>query len=125
MSPHPLRDRSRELRKNATKQEKQLWYKYLNSFPLRMHRQMVIDNYIVDFYCHKAKLVIELDGGQHYDAEKLKQDEDRTAWLESQGLAVLRFTNLDVDQHFFEVCERIKEIADQRLVELADNQTEL
>ena len=125
MSPHPLRDRSRELRKNATKQEKQLWYKYLNSFPLRMHRQMVIGNYIVDFYCHKAKLVIELDGGQHYDDEKLKQDEDRTAWLESQGLVVLRFTNLDVDQHFLGVCERIKEIADQRLVELADNQTEL
>ena len=122
MSPHPLRDRSRELRKIATKQEKQLWYKYLNSFPLRMHRQMVIGKYIVDFYCHKAKLVVELDGGQHYDDEKLKQDEDRTAWLESQGLVVLRFTNLEVDHHFFEVCERIKEMVDQRLVELAGNQ---
>ncbi len=120
MSPHPLRDRSRELRKNATRQEKQLWYQYLNSFPVRMHRQMVLGNFIVDFYCHKAKLVIEIDGGQHFDDEKLKMDEVRTAWLESQGLVVLRFTNLEVDRHFFEVCERIREVVDQRLDELAD-----
>ena len=120
MSPHPLRDRSRELRKNATKQEKKLWYQYLNTFPVRMHRQMVIGYFIVDFYCHKAKLVIELDGGQHFDDEKLKKDEVRTAWLESRGLVVLRFTNLEVDQHFSGVCERIREVVEQRLVELED-----
>ncbi len=85
-----------------------------------MHRQMVLGNYIVDFYCHKAKLVVEIDGGQHFDDEGLKKDEFRTAWLESQGLIVLRFTNLEVDRNFFEVCERIREVVDQRLVELTD-----
>jgi len=80
---------------------------------------MVIENYIVDFFCHQAKLVIELDGGQHYSDEGIMQDNIRTAFLEGTGLMVLRFTNWDVDHHFDQVCERIKEVVDQRLIELS------
>ena len=108
MSPHPLRDRSRELRKKATRQENQLWYKYLCTFPIRVHRQMVIGNYIVDFFCHRGILVIELDGGQHYQDENTIQDDLRTTFLESQGLFVLRFTNWEVDHRFEQVCLSIK-----------------
>ena len=119
MSPHLLRDRSRELRKNSTKQERSLWYNYLRSIEPRVHRQRVIGNYIVDFYCHQAKLVIELDGGQHYSDEEIKSDQVRTAYLELQGSKVLRFTNWEVDHRFYQVCEQIKKVADQRLDELA------
>lgn len=80
---------------------------------------MVIGNYIVDFFCHHAKLVIELDGGQHFQDENTYRDDLRTGFLESQGLFVLRFTNWEVDHRFAQVCQRIKEVADQRLVELA------
>jgi very-short-patch-repair endonuclease len=119
MSPHPLRNRSRDLRKNSTKQENSLWYKYLSTFGLRVYRQRVIGNYIVDFYCHQAKLVIELDGGQHYSDEEMKSDQIRTAYLESQGLKVLQFTNWEVEHQYYQVCEQIKQVAYQRLVELA------
>ena len=86
---------------------------------MRIHRQMVIGNYIVDFFCHQVKLVIELDGGQHFQNENTNLDDIRTSFLESQGLFVLRFTNWEVDHRFAQVCKRIKEVADQRLVELA------
>lgn len=122
MPPRPLRDRSRELRKKATKQENQLWYNYLSNFPFRTHRQKVIGNYIVDFYCHQARLVIELDGGQHYDDEKVKLDQVRTSFLKSQGLMVLRFTNWDIDHQFSQVCERIEEVVNQRLVEASETE---
>ncbi len=105
--------------KKATRQEKQLWYQYLNTFPIRVYLQLVIGNYIVDFFCHHVKLVIELDGGQHYQDEYTNRDNIRTSFLESQGLFVLRFTNWEVDHQFAQVCQRIKEVADQRLVELA------
>lgn len=120
MSPHPLRDRSRQLRKNSTKQERSLWYRYLSNFELRVHRQRVIGNYIVDFNCHQSKLVIELDGGQHYSDEEIKSDQIRTAYLESQGLRVLRFTNWEVDHQLFQVCEKIKLVALGRSNELAE-----
>ena len=120
MSPHPLRDRSRELRNNATQQENQLWHQFLSAFSLRFHRQKVIGNYIVDFYCHQAKLVVELDGGQHFSEEGLKLDELRASFLESQGLFVLRFTNWEINHRFFQVCQRIEEVVNQRLFELSE-----
>ena len=58
--------RAKELRKNATRQENHLWYDFLRSYPVRFQRQKTIGSFIVDFYCHAAKLVIELDGSQHY-----------------------------------------------------------
>ena len=90
-----------------TKEESLLWCCFLCKYPLRFRRQYVIENYIVDFYCHQARLIVELDGSQHYDPEEAKKDQMRTAYLESQGLQVLRFTNLEVLQQFRYVCEAI------------------
>ena len=87
---------SQRLRKEMTKEERHLWYDFLRSYPVQFKRQFPIDNYIVDFYCHQAKLVVELDGSQHYEPEKLEYDRRRTAFLEEKGLYVLRFSNLDV-----------------------------
>lgn len=110
-----LKDKARELRNNATSQEDKLYYQFLRRFNVRIHRQKVIGYYIVDFYCHKAKLVIELDGGQHFQDEQLVHDDMRTHFLESQGLLVLRFTNWEVDHQFPSVCQQIEEVVDQRV----------
>jgi very-short-patch-repair endonuclease len=118
MSEMSLKDKARDLRNNATSQENQLYYQFLRSFKVRIHRQKVIGYYIVDFYCHKAKLVIEIDGGQHFQDKKMNQDDLRTAFLEKQGLLVLRFTNWEVDHQFAQVCQRIEEVVDQRIEEL-------
>ena len=118
MSEESLKDKARELRNNATSQEDKLYYQFLRRFKVRIHRQKVIGYYIVDFYCHKAKLVIELDGGQHFQEENLVHDDLRTRFLESQGLLVLRFTNWEVDNQFAQVCQRIEDVVDQRFAEL-------
>ena len=102
-----LTKRSQELRKAQTKEEARLWYQFLCRYPLRSHRQYVIGNYIVDFYCHKAKLVVELDGSQHCEPDEIEYDRKRTAYLQSQGLEVVRFSNLDVIRRFRPVCEAI------------------
>ena len=102
-----LKDYSRQLRKEQTKEEALLWYNFLSKYPVRFRRQYIIGNYIVDFYCHKAKLVVELDGSQHYDESGMIYDKQRTEYLESQGLNVLRFSNLDVQRQFQSVCEAI------------------
>ena len=89
---------SRELRKNMTDAEKRLWSKVrlrqLKGY--QFFRQRVIGNYIVDFYCPGAKLVIEGDGGQHYLEEMVAADKRRDGYLNSRGLKVLRFTDTDV-----------------------------
>ena len=96
---------ARNLRKNQTKEEALLWYNFLRKCPVRFHRQYVIGNYIADFYCHKAKLVIELDGSQHY--EDPAYDIRRDVWLRSQGLTVLRIPNNAIKDDFSGVCEQI------------------
>ena len=98
---------ARRLRKAQTKEEALLWYNFLRKYPLRFHRQYVIGNYIADFYCHKAKLVVELDGSQHFESKEMQKDAERTAYLQAQGLQVLRFSNSDVLQKFSAVCEKI------------------
>ena len=95
------------VKKNQTKEEALLWYNFLAKYSPRFHRQYVIGEYIVDFYCHQAKLVVELDGSGHYEPETTKKDQIRTKYLQSLGLRVLRFTNLDVLQKFSAVCEII------------------
>lgn len=90
-----------------TKEENLLWYNFLRKYPLQFRRQYVIGNYIVDFYCHKAKLAIELDGSQHYEQAGINYDRQRTQYLQTQGIQVLRFTNLEVLQQFPLVCEVI------------------
>ena len=109
-----LTPKAQNLRKNATKEENLLWYQFLRHYSLPVKRQKVIGHYIVDFYCHQAKLVIELDGSQHYDAEAIAYDRKRSAYLESQGLQVLRFTNLEVLREFRAVCDMIDRIVKQR-----------
>ena len=110
-----LRPRARELRNNATKQENHLWFCFLRQRSEHWYRQKVIGAFIVDFYCPKAKMVIELDGMQHYTPQGLAYDKERSAYLEGRGLKVIRFQNKDVDDAFFLVCKRIAEAADARL----------
>ena len=99
--------RSRNLRNNATKEENHLWYDFLRSYPVRFHRQYVIEHYIADFLCTKAKLIIELDGSQHYESKAIAYDSQRTAVFQKYGFEVLRYTNLEIKLRFREVCEDI------------------
>ena len=98
---------AKEMRKNMTPWERKLWYEFLRSYPVRFQRQKAIGNYIVDFYCAKARLVIELDGGGHYTEEQLEKDAIRTKVLEPMNLTVLRICNMDIDRNFCGVCEHI------------------
>jgi very-short-patch-repair endonuclease len=107
-----LLQRARELRVNATKQERKLWYEFLREFRPRFTRQRIVGSYILDFYCGKAKLAIELDGSQHYESESVKYDKIRTKYLEALGIKVMRFANTDVINSFEGVCGEItKEVA--------------
>ena len=98
---------AKTFRKNMTPWERKLWYDFLRNYPVRFQRQKAIGNYIVDFYCAKARLVIELDGGGHYAAEQAEKDETRTKDLKSMNLTVVRICNLDIDRNFSGVCEYI------------------
>ena len=106
---------ARELRKNQTKEEAKLWYQFLRKYPERIHRQYVIGNYIADFYCHKARLVIELDGSQHYDPENMEKDRKRTQYMEKEGIYVMRISNRDVLEQFRAVCEFIDRTIKNRI----------
>jgi very-short-patch-repair endonuclease len=90
-----------------TKEERHLWYDFLKGLSVNFNRQKVIGNYIVDFYCSSAKLVIELDGSQHYEDAGLKTDKERDLFLNSLGIKVLRYSNLDVNRNFSGVCQDI------------------
>lgn len=106
---------AKALRKNMTPWERKLWYCFLKEYPIRFQRQKCVDNYIVDFYCFRAKLIVELDGGGHYDPTAQIKDQVRTADLEKQGFSVIRFCNLDIDRNFYEVCTVIDEEVNKRL----------
>ena len=109
-----LKATAQALRKNMTKEEAHLWYQFLCRYELRFRRQYMIGNYIADFYCHKARLVVELDGSQHCAPEEIQYDRERTAYLQSQGLEVIRFSNLDVTHRFEDVCAAIDLKAKER-----------
>ena len=98
---------AKKLRKTMMKEERHLWYDFLKQLPVTVHRQKTIGNYIVDFYIASAKLVIELDGSQHYAPNEMKRDKERTAFLKQYGLTVLRIPNNEVMQNFRGVCECI------------------
>ena len=98
---------AKQLRKNMTPWERKLWYLFLKTYPVRFQRQKSIGNYIVDFYCAKAGIVLELDGGGHYEEEQALYDKKRTAEMEKEKLKVIRLSNRDIDTHFREVCEMI------------------
>ena len=101
---------AKNLRINATPQENHLWYDFLSKYEIRFQRQKAIDHFIADFYCHKAKLVIEVDGAQHYSEEGMQKDEFRTEILEGYDLKVIRFTNRQIDTNFHDVCNYIDEV---------------
>ena len=98
---------AKTLRKNMTPWERKLWYDFLRNYPVRFQRQKAIGNYIADFYCAKAELVLELDGSGHYTAEQEKKDMLRTKELERMNITILRISNLDIDRNFSGVCEQI------------------
>ena len=98
---------AKELRKNMTRHERHLWYDFLKTLPVTVHRQKVIGTYIVDFYIAEKKLIIELDGSQHYVLPGKLADAARDQYLREQGLTVLRYSNSDIDQNFPGVCTDI------------------
>ena len=114
MLPYSRKSKSRaqELRRNATPQENKLWYQFLRKHPSPFARQKPIDHYIVDFLCHSKKLVIEIDGNQHFTDDGLEYDRVRTDVLESLGLHVMRFTNHQIDSSFHAVCTEIQKHID-------------
>lgn len=112
-----LKENARNLRKNMTPQEQKLWYLFLKDYKPRFNRQKIIASYIADFYCSKAKLVIEVDGGQHYTEEGTMNDENRTSVINTYGVKVIRFSNNDVNTNFYWVCEIIDKEVKSRLTQ--------
>ena len=106
------------LRKNMTKEERKLWYEFLREYPVKFSRQKVLGRYIVDFYCAKAKLVIELDGLQHYEDKSIEEDTVRTEYLMGFGLSVVRIPNIEIKNNFQGVCEYIIDAVEQSLSQL-------
>lgn len=112
---------AKRLRKEMTKEERHLWYDYLRTYPVRFSRQKVLGKYIADFYCAEAKLVIELDGSQHYEMDGIQNDDERTTFLKGYGLAVIRIPNNAVLQNFRGVCEYIDRAVKQSLSQKSED----
>ena len=117
-------DVARRLRREMTPQEQRLWYVFLRKYPVKFYKQRIIESFIVDFYCADARLVIELDGSQHYTEQGKCRDAERTAILEAYGVQVLRFSNRDIRVNFEGVCMTIHHTVLARMDELADAITE-
>ena len=110
---------AKALRKNMTPWERKLWYDFLRNYSVRFQRQKAIGNYIADFYCAKARLIIELDGGWHYTTEQRIKDEQRTRDLNAMNLTVVRIWNLDIDRNFRGVCAYIDRLVQNSLPQSA------
>ncbi len=106
---------AKQLRNGMTKEERHLWYDFLRTYPVRFSRQKILGKYIADFYCAEAKLVIELDGSQHYEDRNMEKDEERTAFLEAYGLTVIRIPNNEINRNFTGVCEYIDSVVKRSL----------
>ena len=106
---------ARQLRKEMTKEERRLWYDFLRSYPIRFYRQKILGRYIADFYCAKAKLIIELDGSQHYEIRNRKRDALRTGYLHGYDIAVLRIPNNAVFSNYEGVCTYIDHMVQERV----------
>lgn len=115
-----LLENARFLRREMTRHEKHLWYDFLQHYPIKIYKQRIIDNFIADFYCHKARLVIELDGSQHYTHEGKSYDEARTEIINQYGIKVIRYSNLDIDEKFDGVCFEIDRIIQERIKEITE-----
>ena len=108
-------ENARRLRREMTPHERKLWYLFLRKYPVKIYKQRIIGKFIVDFYCASAKLVIEVDGSQHYESQGMAYDAERSAFLSALGLEVLRFSNRDIDREFHGVCEQIDITIQSRL----------
>ena len=106
---------AKQLRKEMTKEERHLWYDFLRTHPVRFSRQKILGKYIADFYSAETKLVIELDGSQHYEDGNAEKDSERTVFLEEYGLTVIRIPNNEVNSNFRGVCEYIDAAVRQSL----------
>lgn len=113
--------RAKELRREMTQHERKLWYLFLRKYPVKIYKQRVINSFIADFYCSAARLVIELDGSQHYTDQGEAYDKERDTIIEKYGVVILRFSNLEIDRCFDSVCERIHDTIHKRVVELERN----
>lgn len=109
---------AKKLRKEMTKEERHLWYDFLRTYPVRFSRQKVLGKYIADFYSAEAKLIIELDGSQHYEEHNIQKDAERTAFLEGYGLTIIRIPNNEINRNFCGVCEYIDIAVKQSLSQL-------
>lgn len=110
---------AKNLRKNMTKEERHLWFDFLRNYPMRFVRQKILGKYIADFYCAEAKIVIELDGSQHYDDKNKIEDDERTLFLNAYGIKVVRIPNNEVNRNFVGVCEYIDIVVKQSLQSLS------
>ena len=108
-------ENARRLRREMTPHERKLWYLFLRKYPVKIYKQRIIGRFIVDFYCASAKLVIEVDGSQHYEPQGMTYDAERSAFLSSLGLEVLRFSNRDIDWEFHGMGEQIDITIQSRL----------
>ncbi len=102
-----LTKNAKVLRKSMTKEERHLWYDFFKTLPITVNRQKVIGHYIVDFYIASCRLVVELDGSQHFEGSQIAHDEKRDEYLTSLGIKILRYSNSDINQRFQEVCQDI------------------
>ena len=112
---------AKRLRKEMTREERHLWYDFLQSYPIRFSRQKVLGNYIVDFYSAAAKLVIELDSSQHYEDANAQKDAERTSFLEGYGLTVIRIPNNEISRNFSGVCAYIDATVIQSLSQKSED----
>ncbi|MBQ3367605.1 endonuclease domain-containing protein [bacterium] len=110
-----LVEAARILRKDMTPQEKHLWFDFLRHYPVKIYKQKIINDFIADFYCAKAMLIIELDGNQHYTEDGLAHDAERTNVLNALGFLVIRFPNSEIDNNFSSVCNQIDNIIQTRI----------
>ena len=110
-----LVNNAKALRKNMTKEERHLWYDFLKDYPVKFYRQKVMGKYIVDFYCAKADLVIELDGSQHFEENGIQYDSQRNEYLKSYGLDILRIPNNEINTNFDGVCEYLDNLIKSRI----------
>ena len=108
-------EHARQLRREMTPQERKLWYLFLRNYPVKIYKQRIIGRYIVNFYCASAKLVMELDGSQHYEPQGVAYDAERDQFLTALGLEILRFSNREIDREFRSVCEQIDLSIQKRL----------
>ena len=112
---------AKQLRKEMTKEERQLWYDFLRNYPVRFSRQKVLGKYIADFYSAEARLVIELDGSQHYEGDNIEKDAERTTFLKGYGLTIIRIPNNELNRNFRGVCEHIDAIVRQSLSQKSED----